>query len=179
MQKKSSFLFLVISLVLFIVLLTCLFTESARTNKIKEEVACQKTEDFTDQYFRFVEKIQIDTGNGNMSVSTSFVPEVGSFPVKEDIYQSIAYHALQIVTFFPEVNHFDYIVLWDDASKQEVMTLVINEDAIKQLAEIYYREYGNKNGGFETSFRKVFSSIVETEETKTWRDRIDPNSATP
>ena len=140
MQKNFSFLFLFISLILFIVILISLLTESTRTNKIKEEVACQKTANFTDQYFRFVEKVQIVTGNGKISVSTSFVPEVGSFPVKEDIYQSIAYHALQIVTFFPEVNHFTYTVLWDDASKQEVMTLVINEEAMKHLSEIYYRE---------------------------------------
>jgi hypothetical protein len=55
---------------------------------------------------------------------------------KEAIYQSIAYHALQIVNFFPEVHHFDYIVLWDDYSKQEVLTLAIDEDAIKRLADI-------------------------------------------
>ncbi|MGB8453711.1 MAG: hypothetical protein WCD89_15475 [Anaerocolumna sp.] len=33
------------------------------------------------------------------------------------------------------------------------MTLAINEDAIKQLAEIYYGEYRNQNDGLETSFR--------------------------
>ncbi|HBI74124.1 MAG TPA: hypothetical protein DDY59_13205 [Lachnospiraceae bacterium] len=179
MQKKVLILSVAISSILFLVLLIGLFTESARTNKIKEEVVYRRIEDFTNQYFTFAEKVRINTSDGKMSVSTSFVPEVGSFPVKEDIYQSIAYHALQIVTFFPEVNHFDYIVLWDDNSKQEVMTLAINEDAIKQLAKIYYGEYINQNGGIETSFRKVFSSIVETEESKSWRERIDPNSDIP
>jgi hypothetical protein len=30
----------------------------------------------------------------------------------------------------PEVNHLKYIVLWDDNTKQEVLTLSIDEDAI-------------------------------------------------
>jgi hypothetical protein len=36
---------------------------------------------FTNRYFRFVEKVKIDTGYEGMSVFVSFIPEVGSFPI--------------------------------------------------------------------------------------------------
>ncbi|MDR2043186.1 MAG: hypothetical protein LBQ15_02250, partial [Clostridium sp.] len=154
MQKKLLFLSSVLSLILFVVLYTYLSTEPARANKIREEAARQQIEDFTESYFRFAEKVRLDTGSGKMSVSVSFLPEVGSFPVKEEIYQSVAYHALQIVTFFPDVRHFDYTVLWDDDSKQEVLALAIDEEAIKRLTMAYDEGCRNLNDGFEPSFHK-------------------------
>lgn len=37
----------------------------------------------------------------------SYVPEVGSFPIKLDIYERAAYHALQITRFYPEVTFIE------------------------------------------------------------------------
>ncbi|WP_455715716.1 hypothetical protein [Anaerosporobacter sp.] len=179
MQKKILLISSGISVILLFALVICLFTESARENKVKEKVAIQKIEYFTNNYFRYLDKDIIKSDNNEISVSISFVPEIGSIPIKEEIYQNIAYHALQIVTFFPEVNHFKYIVLWDDHSKQEVLTLSIDEDTIKKLANIYNEECLNLNSGLETSFKRVFSSIVETDESRSWRDVIDKNSDLP
>jgi hypothetical protein len=179
MQKKILLLSLVTTLALFIVILIGLFNEPVRTNRIKEEVIRNKIEDFTKHYFRFIESVQINTSDQKISVSTSYIPEIGSVIYKEELYESMAYHALQIKLFFPEVNHFKYIVLWDDYTKQEAMTLTINESDIKQLEKNYYDQIINQNGDIETSFENVFSSIVETEESKSWRLRIDPNSDLP
>lgn len=179
MQKKILLISSGISVILFFALAILLFTESARANKVREEMVIQKIDYFTNNYFKFLEKVMVENGNDEISVSISFIPEVGSFPVKEEIYQNIAYHSLQISTFFPEVNQFEYIVLWDDYSKQEVLTLSIDEEAIKHLANIYNEECLNLNSGFETSFNRVFSSIVETNESKSWRNVIDKYSDIP
>ncbi len=179
MQKKLMIFSLIISFVLIIVLVVYMIKDSKREDIIKTEVACQKIEYYTKNYFSFLEDIKIDSDTENTAISISFIPEVGSFPVKEEIYQSIAYHALQIVEFFPEVNQFNYIVLWDDYTKQEVLNLTIDEVAIKALSNIFFNEYINQRNGFETSYKNVFSSIVETEESKSWRDKINTYSDTP
>lgn len=179
MQKKLLIISLVISFVLLIVLAVYIIKDSEREDIIKTEVAYQKIEYYTNNYFSSLEDVKIDTGSEKMAISVSFIPEVGSFPVKEEIYQSIAYHALQIVEFFPEVNHFNYIVLWDDYTKQEVLKLTIDEVAIKVLSEIYFNEYINQRNGLETSYKNVFSSIIETEESKSWRDNINTYSDIP
>ena len=101
------------------------------------------------------------------------------FPVKQEIYENVANHALQITRFFPEATHFEYTVLWDDYTKDEVMHLVMDEEAVKHLEEKYAGELVNRNGGLDTHFERVFSSVVETEESKSWRDRVDPEAELP
>lgn len=118
--------------------------------------------------FRYTEDVQFVVDNGKISVYISFVPEVDSFPVKEDIYESAAYHAMQIIRFYPEVNFFEYTVLWDDFSKQEALTLEIDEEDVKQVEHTYYAQL---TGGGGTLFREVFSAIMETEESKQWKLR--------
>ncbi|MDR2043875.1 MAG: hypothetical protein LBQ15_05810, partial [Clostridium sp.] len=64
-------------------------------------------------------------------------------------------------------------------SKQEVLALAIDEEAIKRLTMAYDEGCRNLNDGFEPSFHKVFSSIVETEESRSWRNVADPYSDIP
>ena len=99
----------------------------------------------------------------------SSFPEAGSIIVKEELYENIASHAYQITRFFPEVNHFDYLVLWDDYSKEEALFLTIGEEAVINLESTYINQLINRNGGLETHFAEVFSEIAETEESMTWR----------
>lgn len=179
MQKKLTIFCSVISLILAIILFAYLFTSTERMNRTKEELISQRIEYFSSQYFSLVNTVQVTTRDGKTSVSASFVPEVGAFPIKEEIYKNVANHALQITEFYPEVTHFDYIILWDDYSKNEVMYLTIDEVAVQHLEDIYYEELINQNGGFETSFKRVFSSIVETEETNSWRNKINSNAILP
>lgn len=60
--------------------------------------------------------------------------------MEEEIYQNIAYHVLQIAAFFPEIKKVNYIVLWDEYTKHEVLDLTIDEDAIEVLADTYFNE---------------------------------------
>lgn len=124
-------------------------------------------------------QIETDADTEKIAVSVSFIPETGSFPVKEDIYQSAAYHALEIVSFFPEVNQFHYVVLWEKPEKEEVLTMTIDEDAIKSLSDNYFNEYINQNAGFDTHYKNIFSTVIETEESETWRERVDSNADIP
>lgn len=179
MYKKLSYVSLGISFLLLLVLIFYVMKDSERENELKREVICQKIEDYTKDYFRLLENVEINTDGEKITVSVSFVPEAGSFPVKEEIYQEVAYHALQIEEFFPEVNHFDYIVLWDDYDKQKALTLEIDERAVKDLYNTFYNQYINQNSGFETSYRDVFSSVIETEISELWRNVADPNANVP
>ena len=157
------------------------------SDEIKEEAVHRKIKEFTNKWFRFTKKIQIDGDNGKLSVFVSFMPEVGSFPVKQEIFQDIAYHALQISYFFPEVIYFKYHVLWDvwDPVQedflygQEVITLDINEDAIKKLEENYYQAINDKNAGFIPDFNNVFSLVIEAEEVQSWRNTVDLDATFP
>ncbi len=179
MQKKLLLISFVISLALACVLVFYISKDSEREEEVKIEAACEKIGDYTKKYFRFLEEVKLDVDEGKIAVSVSFIPEVGSLPIKEEIYESVANHALQVVEFFPEVNYFEYAILWDDYEKQEVLTLVIDGDAIKNLSETFYNQRINQNNGFETSYKNAFSSIVETDVSKTWRDQITIYSDLP
>lgn len=145
----------------------------------EEKFIRQRIENYTKEYFRFTEDVQVDTEDGKTSVTVIFVPEVGSIVIKEEIYESMAAHAYQITNFFPEVNDFYYIVLSQQYEKDEAMYLTIDEIAVEkiegnytnQLRRIYYNE--------ETQFAEVFSEIEETEESKTWRETVDVNAELP
>ena len=84
-----------------------------------------------------------------------------------------------IFTFILQRNKFNYIVLWDDNTKQKTLDLTIDEDAINGLSDIYFNEEINQSNGLETSYKNIFSSIIETEESKSWRDKINTDSDTP
>ena len=179
MQKKFIILSYILVFIVVVAIFAYLITGTERIKRAKEAFAGERIEQYTNQYFRFADAVQINTRDDMTSVSVSFVPEVGSFPIKEDIYESIASHALRITEFFPEVTHFKYTVLWDDYTKNEVMYLEIDKEAVEQLGANYYGQLNNRDGGLETSFHRVFSSIAETEESKTWRGRVDPNAPLP
>lgn len=57
--------------------------------------------------------------------------------------------------------------------------MTIDEDAINGLSDIYFNEEINQSNGLETSYKNIFSSIIETEESKSWRDKINTDSDTP
>lgn len=179
MQKKLLFISFGASIALLFTLAFHVIKDSGREDKIRIEIACEKIEDYTRNYFSFTEDVKIDAIDGMIAVSVSFIPEVGSYPVKEEIYQNTAYHALQIVDFFPEVTHFEYTILWDDYTKQEVLTLVIDEESVKNLAETFFNEYINQNNGIDTSYKDVFSSIIETEVSRSWRNQINMYTDVP
>jgi len=182
-QKKLLLLTSVISLILLSALLFYLLNEQTRignaketmADEIKKEQIDRKIEDFTEKWFRFAEEIKVADDNSDFSVFVSFMPEVGSLPIKQEIFQNVAYHALQISYFFPEVNYFSYHVLWDvwdsdqeDFHQQVVITLAINEDAIKDLEKNYYNAIIAQKAGFEPEFNKAFTSVIETDVAKDW-----------
>lgn len=92
----------------------------------------------------------------------------------------MAEHAFQVIAFFPNVTQFDYTVLWrKEKPTQEVMYLTIDERAISDLSSNYYDFLRAENAGFGMRYKNIFSSIVETERSKTWLDQPDPNSPLP
>lgn len=174
-----------ISLILAIVLLVYLFQEPDREAAIREDEAAQRIEEYTKSQFRFLEDIQVDICDEKIEVAVSYAPSVGSFPVKQDIYHEAAKHARRICEFYPEAAKFTYTILWDDYRKEEAMTLVIDEDRLGKnlgsegLGWVLIDEERVERDGFETHYEKCFSSIIETEESKTWRERVGPNASLP
>ena len=89
---------------------------------------------------------------------------------------SISY---QIVSFFPEVKQFNYTVLQDDKERKEAMKLIIDEEAVNKLYSNYWEAVRSQNDGYENTYKDIFSSIIETEESKKWREVIDKNATLP
>lgn len=137
--------------------------------------------DYTARYFSLLEECNVTEGYQTIGVHVAFVPEVGSFPIKQEIYQQVAYHALHIWDFYPEVNMFKYDILWDDKAKEPVMTITIDKSAIDNLESYYNSEKMFMEQGEEYAFDNCFTSVEETDETKSWRNTvvIDPNSPVP
>lgn len=140
-----------------------------KSNDLQNNLIKERIEYFTKNTFRSSEKIEMEMVDNDLRLFVSFVPEVGSFPIKEDIYKSIAAHAIQVRDFFPEVSEFEYSILWNDLNKEEVINVKINKEATNKLRGNYYGEEINKNGGFNPDYSKLFSSVKETDESKTWR----------
>ena len=84
-----------------------------------------------------------------------------------------------IAAFFPEVKRFNYTVLWNWLEKKEAMKLIIDEEAVEDLYDRYWDAVGRKNDGEENPYKDIFSSIIETEESKTWREVVDKNATVP
>ena len=89
---------------------------------------------------------------------------------------SISY---QIVSFFPEVKQFNYTVLQDDKERKEAMKLIIDEEAVNKLYSNYWEAVRSQNDGYENTYKDIFSSIIETEESKKQREVIDKNATLP
>lgn len=173
MQKKLLIISWMISLTLMIVLLVYLLKGPDREAAIREDEARQRIEEYTKEQFRFLEDIKVNTDNEKIEIVISYVPSVGSFPIKQDIYHEAAAHAWRICEFYPEASKFTYTILWPDYNKEEVMTLVIDEDRLEKTGlgwELLGQEM-DERAGFETHYEDCFSSIIETEESKTWRER--------
>jgi hypothetical protein len=158
------------------------FDEAIKLNemesKIEKEVIINRIEAFSKRYFRHLEMAQAVFENGGISVSASFEPSVGSFPIKEEIYEDIVNHALRVRKFFPEAKFFSYSVLWKG---HEVITLTIENEEIKWLEDNWFSSVINRNGGFKTSFVDCFTTVVEAGEAIRWISHllIDPDALTP
>lgn len=145
-------------------------------SNIEKEVIINRIESFSKRYFRHLETAQAIFENGDISVSVSFVPSVGSFPIKEDIYEEIVNHALRVIKFFPEVNFFTYIVLWQN---DEVITLTIEKEDIKWLENNWFTSLTNRNGGFKTTFVDCFTTVEIVGDALRWREVADHNTVLP
>ncbi len=154
--------------------------DEPKKTDFEEEFISQRIVNYTTEYFRFTENVEVNTEDGKTFVAVTFVPEVGSIVIKEEIYESVANHAYQITKFFPEVTYFDYIILsQDDNTKDEVLYLTIDENAVGNIEVNYLNQLNRRYYGDETQFVEVFSEIVETEESKEWRERVDPDAEIP
>lgn len=149
-------------------------TETVRTEEeILSEDAQTRIEYYSGILFRFLEEVEVVSENGTMAVSTSFVPEVGSFVIKQDLYKAVTEHALQIIRFYPEVTRLEYTILWDDKSKEEAMTILIEGSKVTNLEYAYAMQRINENGGLDTHYEEVFTAIEETETSLAWRNAAD------
>ncbi len=159
--------------------LTCSVTVKEKKRN-KDE---QRIENFTKKVlgrYKGVKDIQFKTVDGGMNVSITFYPCNGELPVKADIYENIAYHALHVTMFFPEIKKLTYILLWDnEKTGDKALTLTINEADIKKLSNRYWGAKIEENGGGSPTYENIFSSIEETEISKRWPVLIDPDAELP
>ncbi|WP_310551494.1 hypothetical protein [Paenibacillus glufosinatiresistens] len=126
---------------------------------------------FTGVSFRFVETFKLESGEEGYALRLSFIPEAGSAPIKEDIYRSIAEYAWSIQRFFPEIQRYEFHVLWDENSKKEAIGATIGGEAVQKLAERYSGIKADQQAGLGTSWRSVFSDITESAEAKGWHEK--------
>ena len=145
------------------------------TARIEEFVKSRFGFDFENHYGT----VSIDNDAGEYTVNIEFVPVVFSYIVKSDIYETAGEESYMIAAFFPEVKRFNYTVLWNWLEKKEAMKLIIDEEAVEDLYDRYWDAVGRKNDGEENPYKDIFSSIIETEESKTWREVVDKNATVP
>lgn len=81
--------------------------------------------------------------------------------------------------FFPEVSYIEYKVLWDDKTKDEAMTLKLDENALSNLKNQYYNQIIAQNDDEEISFQTLFTSVKQTDISNEWREDADKNSNLP
>ncbi|AIQ11534.1 hypothetical protein [Paenibacillus durus] len=137
---------------------------------IRKDFITEKVSYYTRQNFRFVEKLAVSSQKNGYSVVLTFIPEVGSAPVKQDIYRSMAAYAFGINSFFPEIKSYEFNVLWDERTKEKAIHAVIDEAGVTSLSNRYHELMIDKNGGFEPSYRSFFSESTESEAAKKWAD---------
>ena len=179
LNKKISVIWLFVSAILLLALLYCLFNSKRAEPATKEKTSCQRIRDYTENYFRFLETANESEKMGEIKIEVSYIPEVGSVPIKQEIYQNAAYYALQVVDFFPEVSYIEYKVLWDDKTKDEAMTLKLDENALSNLKNQYYNQIIAQNDDEEISFQTLFTSVKQTDISNEWREDADKNSNLP
>ncbi|MCL6456850.1 MAG: hypothetical protein K6T85_02475, partial [Gorillibacterium sp.] len=147
-------------------------TESPNKNELtQEEFINKRIDSYTHQSFRFVEKYALTGKDHKYSVEVSLIPEFGSFPTKEEVYRSLAVYAWSINEFFPEINRYDFTVLWDERSKKEAIHAEINESGVANLVSNYTSVLMDQNNKLDSSFKIVFTEILVSDIAKDWRDR--------
>lgn len=179
MKNKVSVIWMVFSLLLLVMLLCCFWNGRRGARSSQDKTASQRIQDYTENYFRFLENVNVTEKKGKIKVAVAYVPEVGSTPIKQEIYQNVAYHALQVVSFFPEVNSMEYKVLWDDEEKKEAMIIKLDEKELSNLNVTYYDQVIAQNDEEETSFQDVFTSVEQTDISNEWREDADKNANLP
>jgi hypothetical protein len=164
-------------LLLFVIIVAAFYWSVAAAQSkpaVKDQTVQQfmktKIEYYSKNTFKFMKQIEVQDIKGNTTVSISLVPEVGSEVIKEDIYRSLAAHAVDVNKFFSEVKTFKYSILWDDRKKSEVMQLTIDEQGVKQLSKKYNDLLIDEKGGNKSSFKSIFSTVKESGEAKKWRN---------
>ena len=108
-----------------------------------------------------------------LNIEISFIPDTESIPIKQDIYQQVANHAIHIWDFYPEVYMFKYDILWNDHSKKKVMTIVIDKKEIDKIEDTYNNELTQKNQGNIYAFDNCFTYIEESDESRLWDNIVN------
>ncbi|RXZ76741.1 hypothetical protein EBB07_34595 [Paenibacillaceae bacterium] len=171
MRKKNEFIVLMYLIIMVMFLSACTLTKDAKledNNDSLHALIINKIENYTKETFRFTEEIKFEKQKDQMSLFVSLVPEIGSVPIKEDIYRSVASHAFDVIKFFPEVTSFNYSILWDDREKTEVMQIILDEEAVKSFNNHYYEQVMNIKNGLDSSYQSIFSSITVTGAAEKW-----------
>jgi len=137
----------------------------------QEDFINKRIDRYTHQSFRFVESYVLTEKDNKYSIEVSLVPEVGSFPIKENIYRSLADYAWSVNNFFPEIISYDFTVLWDDKSKTEAIHAKINESGVESLINNYTSILLDQNNNLESSYKTVFTEILVSDIAKDWPDR--------
>ncbi|MFD1772468.1 hypothetical protein [Paenibacillus rhizophilus] len=174
-MNKRKIALLVFSLMLCLnVLSACSQTNDSQVPPdTKEELTqkdfiIQKVTYYTQQNFRFIENVTVDNQDNKYQITLTFIPEVGSVPIKEDIYREMAEYAWNINHFFPEITGYEFNVLWDEHTKQNAIHAIIDEAGVKELPNRYSALMMDKKGGFEVSYRSFFSTVTESDEAEKW-----------
>ncbi|MGF7047383.1 hypothetical protein J2T13_001888 [Paenibacillus sp. DS2015] len=144
-------------------------SQSSIKNKItRTEFINEKVSYYTHHTFRFVEKLDVTNKDNQTRISVSLIPEVGSFPIKEDIYRSLADYAWSINQFFPEISSYDFKILWDDKSKKEAIHATIDINGVKNLNENYNNIILDHNNKLDHSYKTIFTKTVESDFAEKW-----------
>ncbi len=162
--------------------------------QIRQDEDFQRIESYTQKYFsglnniEFTEEdvlVELQEKDGKIEVSVMYFYTAPSVPFKEEVYRWSLGHALNVISFFPEVSRFEYTVKYPGV-EGDVMYLTIDEAKINErekesLESIWVHCDMSERAGFDTFYKDAFSAIVETEESKTWRDQpvTDLNSPVP
>lgn len=137
----------------------------------QKEFINQRVDSYTPHSFRFVESYALTEKDNKYSIEVSLVPEVGSIPIKEEIYRSLAVYAWSVNNFFPEIISYEFTVLWDDKSKEEAIHAKINESGVESLANNYASILLDQNNKLQSSYTTIFTEILVSDIAKDWLDR--------
>ena len=178
MKARTKVLLVVVELIQILLVVLSVVNNKATVENLKVQETYAHIEKYTEDYFGLLKEVQVKGTESRMTVLVSFVPEAGSFIVKEDLYKEVARHAVDIRKFYPEVDTFSYEVLQDDM-KETVMTLEISGTDIAYLYGQFHLEQVREIAGEETNYGGLFTEIVETDESRTWRERVEPDAQVP